>query len=190
VRQRTAWKDTCSGRYHLVPADGGHNAGPLARIGTHQQRLDPVPATAHLGHVRIRLQRLKAWPEVPARPNRLGEGLAPDLTRAGACTGQSQRPFGGRPGSHRTSNSKKPRLFAGLSDLSDCLGKVNGAQERTRTSTTLRSLAPEASASTNSATWARVLSCATGATLKDPACQVALSARRPAAAKTWEKRVG
>ena len=32
---------------------------------------------------------------------------------------------------------------------------VNGAQEKTRTSTTIRSLAPEASASTNSATWAR-----------------------------------
>ena len=33
---------------------------------------------------------------------------------------------------------------------------VNGAQEKTRTSTTLRPLAPEASASTNSATWARL----------------------------------
>ena len=33
----------------------------------------------------------------------------------------------------------------------------DGAQERTRTSTTFRSLAPEASASTNSATWAFVL---------------------------------
>jgi hypothetical protein len=31
----------------------------------------------------------------------------------------------------------------------------NGAHERTRTSTSLRILAPEASASTNSATWAR-----------------------------------
>ena len=31
-----------------------------------------------------------------------------------------------------------------------------GAQERTRTSTSLRILAPEASASTNSATWAGV----------------------------------
>ena len=30
----------------------------------------------------------------------------------------------------------------------------NGAQEKTRTSTLLRELAPEASASTNSATWA------------------------------------
>ena len=30
----------------------------------------------------------------------------------------------------------------------------SGAQEKTRTSTILRSLAPEASASTNSATWA------------------------------------
>src|ERR1700735_4919693 len=32
--------------------------------------------------------------------------------------------------------------------------KLNGAQERTRTSTPLRELAPEASASANSATWA------------------------------------
>ena len=31
---------------------------------------------------------------------------------------------------------------------------ASGAQEKTRTSTTLRLLAPEASASTNSATWA------------------------------------
>ena len=31
----------------------------------------------------------------------------------------------------------------------------NGAQEKTRTSTPLRVLAPEASASTNSATWAQ-----------------------------------
>ena len=31
-----------------------------------------------------------------------------------------------------------------------------GAQERTRTSTSIRTLAPEASASTNSATWAGV----------------------------------
>ena len=33
-------------------------------------------------------------------------------------------------------------------------GRACGAQEKTRTSTTVRSLAPEASASTNSATWA------------------------------------
>ena len=33
---------------------------------------------------------------------------------------------------------------------------VNGAQEKTRTSTSIRTLAPEASASTNSATWAGV----------------------------------
>ena len=32
--------------------------------------------------------------------------------------------------------------------------QLNGAQEKTRTSTTLRSQAPEACASTNSATWA------------------------------------
>ena len=38
----------------------------------------------------------------------------------------------------------------------DCVG--NGAQERTRTSTSIRTLAPEASASTNSATWAGVRS--------------------------------
>ena len=34
--------------------------------------------------------------------------------------------------------------------------KENGAQEKTRTSTALRPLAPEASASTNSATWAPI----------------------------------
>ena len=33
----------------------------------------------------------------------------------------------------------------------------SGAQERTRTSTSIRTLAPEASASTNSATWAGVV---------------------------------
>ena len=32
--------------------------------------------------------------------------------------------------------------------------KIYGAQERTRTSTSIKTLAPEASASTNSATWA------------------------------------
>lgn len=36
-------------------------------------------------------------------------------------------------------------------------GFLNGAQERTRTSTSLPILAPEASASTNSATWAGVV---------------------------------
>ncbi len=35
--------------------------------------------------------------------------------------------------------------------------KIIGAQERTRTSTSIRTLAPEASASTNSATWAGVV---------------------------------
>lgn len=34
---------------------------------------------------------------------------------------------------------------------------IFGAQERTRTSTSIRTLAPEASASTNSATWAGVV---------------------------------
>ena len=38
-------------------------------------------------------------------------------------------------------------------------GKIDdGAQERTRTSTSIQTLAPEASASTNSATWAGVVS--------------------------------
>ncbi len=37
---------------------------------------------------------------------------------------------------------------------------VHGAQEKTRTSTTLRSLAPEASVSTNFTTWAQeILGC-------------------------------
>ena len=38
--------------------------------------------------------------------------------------------------------------------INQLLAKEIGAQEKTRTSTSLRKLAPEASASTNSATWA------------------------------------
>ncbi len=38
-----------------------------------------------------------------------------------------------------------------------CDREFYGAQKRTRTSTTLRSLAPEASASTNSAIWAQMV---------------------------------
>src|SRR6478609_5588305 len=41
----------------------------------------------------------------------------------------------------------------------------NGAQERTRTSTLLRAPAPEAGASTNSATWAQVLLFSAGGAL-------------------------
>ncbi len=37
----------------------------------------------------------------------------------------------------------------------DVQSRGNGAQERTRTFTAVKPLAPEASASTNSATWAR-----------------------------------
>ena len=44
-----------------------------------------------------------------------------------------------------------------------------GAQERTRTSTAVKPLAPEASASTNSATWAPP--CSEGGTLKAPTWQ-------------------
>jgi hypothetical protein len=39
--------------------------------------------------------------------------------------------------------------------FSRIMGKGNGAQERTRTFTAVKPLAPEASASTNSTTWAR-----------------------------------
>ena len=49
----------------------------------------------------------------------------------------------------------KPKKFINYNRLP--IGKLeNGAQEKTRTSTPLRVLAPEASASTNSATWARL----------------------------------
>ena len=42
------------------------------------------------------------------------------------------------------------------------LPESDGAQEKTRTSTTLRSLTPEASASTNSATWAFTVAVGSG----------------------------
>ena len=48
---------------------------------------------------------------------------------------------------------------------------MNGAQERTRTSTSIRTLASEASASTNSATWAGAVR--PGRILGKPMCQLA-----------------
>ena len=50
----------------------------------------------------------------------------------------------------QTKNPREPKF-------SRVFGLDNGAQERTRTSTSIRTLAPEASASTNSATWAGVV---------------------------------
>src|SRR5688500_2019260 len=54
-----------------------------------------------------------------------------------------------------TGRVNKRLISAILQTLADLLGRTNGAQERTRTSTPLRAPAPEAGASTNSATWAR-----------------------------------
>src|SRR3546814_5905697 len=53
--------------------------------------------------------------------------------------------------SHRKNGGKPAACWT----FPDVAGKVTGAQKRTRTSTTLRSPAPEAGASTNSAIWAR-----------------------------------
>jgi hypothetical protein len=47
------------------------------------------------------------------------------------------------------------RLAIPLAYFWGITGMGNGAQERTRTFTAVKPLAPEASASTNSATWAR-----------------------------------
>src|SRR5438477_7542426 len=52
--------------------------------------------------------------------------------------------------------------------LSVSRARANGAQERTRTFTAVKPLAPEASASTNSATWARSVGSREGASLKAP----------------------
>ena len=61
--------------------------------------------------------------------------------------------------STKTKNEKRPHRVKGGGDNSDKKAKSmrcksSGAQERTRTFTTVKPLAPEASASTNSATWA------------------------------------
>src|SRR3569832_2291147 len=55
-------------------------------------------------------------------------------------------------GDSRSENAVKPAAYWTLLDVSRA---SIGAQKRTRTSTTLRSPAPEAGASTNSAIWAR-----------------------------------
>ena len=58
-------------------------------------------------------------------------------------------------GNRWTLDTKKPLFPAVFSISPDFAERTNGAQKRTRTSTTLRSPAPEAGASTNSAIWAR-----------------------------------
>ena len=68
--------------------------------------------------------------------------LAPDEARATGISRTRQRGMLRVSGKSRISQDDKNR--------------VDGAQEKTRTSTSFRKLAPEASASTNSATWAGV----------------------------------
>jgi len=69
-----------------------------------------------------------------------------------------------------------------------------GAQERTRTSTTVKSLVPETSASTNSATWAGVVRAAFKGASRD--CQRdsvrvnALSLRQGEMRLVWQGREG
>src|SRR6056297_760488 len=61
------------------------------------------------------------------------------------------------------------RQASAKSTISDNFWEIFGAQERTRTSTPVRALAPEASASTSSATWAGVVSA--GNTPRRGGCQ-------------------
>ena len=54
-----------------------------------------------------------------------------------------------------TETAQNAGFRKGLWVLAGLDGKSNGAQKRTRTSTSIRTPAPEAGASTNSAIWAR-----------------------------------
>ena len=63
----------------------------------------------------------------------------------------------------------RPRSFHKKTEGIQQVELEDGAQERTRTSTSIQTLAPEASASTNSATWAGVVSA--GNTPGGKACQ-------------------
>src|SRR3979411_2576106 len=62
-------------------------------------------------------------------------------------------------------------------------GTLCGAQERTRTFTAVKPLAPEASASTNSATWARPVGSREPASLKLPPRRVNAMSSRSAIAR-------
>jgi hypothetical protein len=63
--------------------------------------------------------------------------------------------MGPAPESTSPCSSLKNNLGRLILDPAGYVGKGNGAQERTRTFTAVKPLAPEASASTNSTTWAQ-----------------------------------
>ena len=80
-----------------------------------------------------------------------------------AIWARSHGPFRGEPDETSLNSTERNKgqngRFLPLCRSFQCaLGRTNGAQKRTRTSTPLRAPAPEAGASTNSAIWARVAS--------------------------------
>src|SRR5262245_7864870 len=80
-----------------------------------------------------------------------GDGVAEDAARGQVFSMQLDRHRRGLIG--RGSCGLVRRPAAGRGAIAD-LDRGSGAQEKTRTSTPFRALAPEASASTSSATWA------------------------------------
>ena len=108
------------------------------------------------------------------RFGRYHRGRCDDGTSRGLCARYLQAPQTSGRAQPVDARHKKTAVSSGFFDLSPCKQGVSGAQKRTRTSTTLRSPAPEAGASTNSAIWARGRAAPLGEAVG--ACQHALCA--------------
>tara|TARA_R110001599_G_scaffold68444_2_gene192946 strand:- start:20516 stop:20878 length:363 start_codon:yes stop_codon:yes gene_type:complete len=81
--------------------------------------------------------------------------FGPVLTQHSRHRDAKDAPFGGFFDMHNLPKPNGDQIYPKTTIPQHIINVLGyGAQEKTRTSTTLRSLAPEASASTNSATWA------------------------------------
>ncbi len=161
-----------------APEDSEPRAKTFPRTET-----DPETASRHPvgGGPALRRQPLTSTsPRSIKRPKRADQRLIDRLFQKSAAQTT--------PDTRNEKSPGKPELFRCFWTASDNLKRELGAQERTRTSTPIRALAPEASASTSSATWAVRAACKGRA----QACQslpATFFAHSQGALHTWDAKV-